>query len=1237
MFMFLKQKIKYKSFRFLLGFFLFSLLAISYALYVNKVDKISDIQTKIEKKLREKEKSLNQLLDIIEFNIEENNFDKIFSDINFITSYYAEGIFFYYYSEDHLRNWSTNSVPISNSFSKLKLNNEIWQLKNGIYLQKHRKIPNSEDNIVVLSLIKNNFVFENNYLSNTFHNSFNLCSCVKLSITETDNQIFSSDGNYLFSIYKDGDVKDEAYMFVIIMLVGMSFVFLLLLFDLYIKNLRVKRSKKTLIYLGICVFVFLMRLLSFVFTFPASMYENTLFSPVHYASSDFLPSLGDILLNSIVVFIVVFIFFFRIKVKRFSGNSKLWRILNCFIAVILLSTIPLLFAFLFNTFKGLVLNSNILLETENLFKLNLLSYIAFLIFAILLAIFYIVTLKVFIIAKHFIRRIKTLYVLFAILSIVSFIYIFFQTQTLQFSFLTLLSLFLLFYLSLIFKSRKFANSILILILLSSLFTTITLNVYTKQREHDLRLFTAMKIANEHDPILEYRMTEILKEIPDDEFLSKQFNNVVENEARIIDYITEKYFGSFQNNYKILITICLQNQNLNIQPENYDINCNQYFRNKLNIFGSYKLNNQIWYMSYEPGMVSYFGSIKIKRSQKDSNAEEFTIFFELDSKSYINDIGYPELLIDKRNTSTNPDISNYSYARYYYDDLVSQYGKFFYSTNLSTYNIDKKEPNYFENNGYKHLIYKANEKETIIIGKRINGVFENTIPISLFIFFYGFLIIIFLLITGLFSTRGSFIMLNFKTKLQFAMILTLISSFIIIGFLTVFYFFNMNIEKNKEIVAEKSHTILIQMEQNFNYLSEIGGHSLDQINDLILKLSRQLFVDINLYNRQGHLISSSRPQMYQHGLISRRINTEAFLELRANRETIFMHNETIGKQSYLSSYMPLRNNVGNTIAYINIPYFAQQEDVNKEVSNFMVAFLSVYFLIIIIAIIIAIIFSRYITRPLELMKRNIGQIKLRGSNKKIEWKSKDEIGELILEYNRMVDELALSAEKLASSERDYAWREMAQQVAHEIKNPLTPMKLNIQYLQRAWQNQEEDWGDRLERFAQSLVEQIDTLSDIATSFSDFAKMPKGSNSKENLVSIISSVILLFQEEDFDINFEFSDSSLLIEGDKNQLIRVFNNLIKNATQALRGVEGGKINIAITKETQSVLVRISDNGVGIPEDLKPKIFYPNFTTKSSGTGLGLAMVKNIVESMGGSVWFNSKEGRGTEFYVSFPYLSE
>ena len=134
-----------------------------------------------------------------------------------------------------------------------------------------------------------------------------------------------------------------------------------------------------------------------------------------------------------------------------------------------------------------------------------------------------------------------------------------------------------------------------------------------------------------------------------------------------------------------------------------------------------------------------------------------------------------------------------------------------------------------------------------------------------------------------------------------------------------------------------------------------------------------------------------------------------------------------------------------------------------------------------------------------------------------------------------------------------------------------------------------------------------------------------------------MILLFQEEDFDINFEFSDSSLLIEGDKNQLIRVFNNLIKNATQALRGVEGGKINIAITKETQSVLVCISDNGVGIPEDLKPKIFYPNFTTKSSGTGLGLAMVKNIVESMGGSVWFNSEEGRGTEFYVSFPYLSE
>ncbi|MDD2413312.1 MAG: ATP-binding protein, partial [Bacteroidales bacterium] len=457
-------------------------------------------------------------------------------------------------------------------------------------------------------------------------------------------------------------------------------------------------------------------------------------------------------------------------------------------------------------------------------------------------------------------------------------------------------------------------------------------------------------------------------------------------------------------------------------------------------------------------------------------------------------------------------------------------------------------------------------------------------------------------------------------------------------MTVVYFINLNITKNVEIVTEKSHAILVQIEQQFNHLSDINQTNVVLLNEQIQRLSGQFFTDINLYDRHGYLIASSRPQMFQQGLVSYRINTEAFRELKNNKKTNFLHDENIGKQKYLSSYMPFRNNKGVTLAYINLPYFAKQEDLNSEISSFLIAFLSVYVLLTLIAIAITIFFAQYITRPLSLMREKIRNIKLRGRNEKIFWKSKDEIGLLIEEYNRMVEELDRSAELLASSERDYAWREMAQQVAHEIKNPLTPMKLSIQYLQRAWDNKEPDWDERLKRFSQTLVEQIDALSNIATAFSDFAKMPKGDSGMEHLDDNIKSVISLFEETNTNIDFIFDESiEYHINADKTQLIRVLNNLIKNATQAVRDVENGKIIVRLSEQENHFLLEVNDNGIGISDDLKHKIFSPNFTTKTGGMGLGLAMVKNIVDTMNSEIWFESTEGEGTSFFIRFQKLNE
>ena len=396
-----------------------------------------------------------------------------------------------------------------------------------------------------------------------------------------------------------------------------------------------------------------------------------------------------------------------------------------------------------------------------------------------------------------------------------------------------------------------------------------------------------------------------------------------------------------------------------------------------------------------------------------------------------------------------------------------------------------------------------------------------------------------------------------------------------------------------------------------------------------------FSDINLYNIDGILIATSRSKIFDEGLISEKMNPRAFNHLTVNKKTLIIQKEKIGNYEYLSAYVPFRNSENKLIAYLNLPYFARQNELLKEISTFLIAFFNIYILLFAIAIFVTIFISRNITKPLQLIKDKIGRIKLGSTNEKIEWKRKDEIGALISEYNRMIDEMGRSAELLAKSEREGAWREMAKQVAHEIKNPLTPMKLSTQYLQKAWDDKAPDWDKRLKSFTRTLTEQIETLSTIASGFSDFAKMPVPKIEKIELVNILQNAIDIFNNrKKYSIELKYSgEKNYFIIGDKNQMIRVFNNLIKNSIQAMSDLDFGKIIIKISSSEKEHIIKITDNGTGIPEGQTDNIFSPSFTTKSSGTGLGLAIVKSIISEAGGEISFKSEEGNGTTFEIRLP----
>jgi nitrogen fixation/metabolism regulation signal transduction histidine kinase len=324
-----------------------------------------------------------------------------------------------------------------------------------------------------------------------------------------------------------------------------------------------------------------------------------------------------------------------------------------------------------------------------------------------------------------------------------------------------------------------------------------------------------------------------------------------------------------------------------------------------------------------------------------------------------------------------------------------------------------------------------------------------------------------------------------------------------------------------------------------------------------------------------------------------------------------------------------------LAYLNLPYFTQSGALAQDVTNLVVAVINVYVILILLIVLISIFLADRITQPLRMIQNRIAQVSLNRKNEMIQYKRSDEIRGLVEEYNYMVQELERSAGLLAQSERESAWREMAKQIAHEIKNPLTPMKLNVQHLQRAFSEGKHD-REMVDRISATLIEQIDSLSAIAREFSDFAKMPQPRHSRINLVSKLNSLQQLFETTDnmkILINMG-KHRKVYVMADKEQLMRVFINLVKNGIQSIPEGREGLINIVLDTDGKGMVkVDISDNGKGIPEEIRDKLFQPNFTTKSGGMGMGLAITHNIVRSMGGRIWYDTVLHEGTTFHVELP----
>ncbi|MCU4164755.1 ATP-binding protein [Carboxylicivirga caseinilyticus] len=1132
--------------------------------------------------------------------------------------------------------WSSSRIPMNGFYTEPDQLN-IKKFANGWYLSQ--SIQSGEYVWLAINWIKKEYSYQNKFLSNSYsiHNSLNFEPRITLDKSENENlQIKDKNGNYLFSLVFDSKDKNLPKISVFIFLINILSLILILVGTDKLFNLYSNNKNSNYLFIPALLILFLIYLLFQHYCIPDPFYHTTFFSPSTFAVSKWLPSLAN--LEVFGALILYWSYWFYKYFKKPRALDQLESNRKAYYLSILLSTFFILSYFLFinDLIYMLVRNSSQASIFFNIEDLNEVFVFKLLILAQLFLAFAFVFEKLVSVYKK-----NLSYVGFFLISCLSYFIIWLLSNILHYDIHPSSLAFFLFLGGILFTTKRniqnklnYGTFILIVFLISgfNIYQLYHYNIVKEATNRELLIENlSFQLLREADPVAEMYLSDIESKLKKDETLKELLHKNHINEDLIYDHLKKNYFLGYWQRYEVQVTPCWPGLNLIMEHNDETANCYNYFQDVLNSFGELIPNSKVfYYLDNDNGQVSYFGRMCFFENDP---SYETTLFFEINSKPTFSGLGYPELLTTAQEQINLSNLRNYSYANYIDGKLVKQSGTFNYPSKNSKYMANEGEKIFMTEQKMSHLIYSPNKNTTIVLSRHQVRTFHIMMAFSTFFILFFVLASTMLLFTKFRKNRYKF-SFSIQERIQITFVSLLVKILVIMGVSSVYYSVYQFKQKNNLMLSQRIRSVLQEMEQKIINEPELDEGLEDYLEYLLQKFSNVFYSDINLYKLDGRLLATSRPELYDKGLTGRKMDPHAYKKLFVDNYTEYIHEETIGSLSYTSAYIPIYNYENKVLAYLNLPYFVGNNELKTEISSLIVAVVNAYLLFVLFAIGLAVVISRRITHPLILIQDRMAQIKLGQQNKKIGYKGEDEIGSLVKEYNRMVDELSESAEKLAKSERESAWREMAKQIAHEIKNPLTPMKLSVQYLLRAWDEQQ-DFESYLHRVSKTLIEQIDQLHVIANEFSNFAKMPQANRQKVNVADKLESALSLFEKTEKDIHFQLNieGEDLTIFADNDQLTSVFNNLLKNAVQAIPKGKKGNINISVSKKSTNVHLTFSDNGRGMDDETKNKIFMPNFTTKSSGMGLGLSIVKNIVKNSGGEIWFETTPNIGTTFYVDFP----
>jgi len=1135
------------------------------------------------------------------------------------------------YLDKKLLFWSDNEFEVPQVYIDSIYNKPLVFLQNGWFLTK--TIQAGNEIIIGLLRVHTDYAIQNNIIKSGFEKSFGMPDNVDFSIDKSASGYHVSDkkGDFLFSLIFPDVRSNTCFIFFPLCLWAGAFILLILIaFDL-VKYLVGKGRSLSGIGLVTLIFIFIY-IVILVSGKPMVIFQTELFSPYRFTLNSVIPSLGHLLVLGILAAALSTIMYRHFPVKERFQNNTTWR----FLYITSLFMAGALFLSIFHLVLSLLIaDSNINFETYKILDLSFFSAAGF------VSLFLLLLVPVF----YFLRILKSIklfgarpVILPLIISLIVPALIFFRNPG---SLLALSVFYIVLVLSIWISIRRNTSSFnltIIYSIITGIYFLYFITTLSEEKTTENIKIQAVSFSTEHDPEAEHLLLDLCPLIEKDSLLKrmmivKQFNK--DKVDSIANYIQDTYFNGFWKNYHFNVWTCQSDQSLQIGSAGEKLqNCFSFFDERIKGNGHRLTGTNFYFIDNQGGRSYYLGKYYYKTGKQSTNG----LFIELYSDVNVFQPGYSELLLDKKYHGY-AGLKDYSFAKYINGEMVLRTGEFPFDKTDGDYLGKTSDYRIFSSDGYNHVLYR-NGNTTVIISRP--ELTPGDLIIS-FAYLFAFLLLfsnLLILFVRRPRVRGVNIF-NFRQKLQLSYIGILLFSFILIGIVVAYITISQYKSKHYENIKEKLNSVSLELDSKLSYekilTAEWRGGGFSSLNELLIKLSNVFNTDINLYNLNGFLISTSREEIFDRDLTSERINNMAFNNLKHLEKSEYYQTERIGKLEYLSAYVPFFNSDNKVIAWLNLPYFRMQSVLAKEISNLIVAVINFTLLLIVITMSLAVFISGRLTSPLAMLGQGLATVGVGKKSEHLTYEGNDEIGELVRQYNRMVDEIEDSSHKLANSEREFAWREMAKQIAHEIKNPLTPMKLNVQQLFKSWNDKAPEFEKMLERFTKNQIEYIDDLSSIASAFSSFAKMPLSNPVEVNILDQIRISLELFKNSD-NVSFEViwpKETKVVVYADKEQLNGVFSNLIKNGIQSVPSGKAGIIKVNPEVKGDKVVVSISDNGSGVPDDLRKNLFTPNFTTKSSGMGLGLSIVKKYIESANGRIWFESEVDKGSVFCFELPVM--